>query len=126
MLLLGAGESEDAGLFDHYLGMLLRRVIGLASEANDYFHPLYIAEMVVTQVLMSEKNKFESFIISNIPHLSLVLTTLLANGGAMEQQVKEKLISRIDEEWDAEETLLKREKDSNLELLNEYIQRIRK
>ena len=75
---------------------------------------------------MSEKNKFESFIISNIPHLSLVLTTLLANGGAMEQQVKEKLISRIDEEWDAEETLLKREKDSNLELLNEYIQKIRK
>lgn len=125
MLLLGAGESEDVGLFDLYLGLLLHKVTGQVSVANDYFYPLYIAEMVVTQVLTSEKNKFEAYIINNIPYLNLVFTTLLANDGAMNQPIKELLLSRIDKEWAAEEELLKREKDGNIELINEYIQRIR-
>lgn len=125
MLLLGAGDSENISLFDNYLDLLFHRLAGQASNEKDYFLPLYVAEMVVTQALKSEKNKFESFIIENIPHLGMVLTILSANNGIMDKPIKEMLLSRIYSEWATEEQLMKRDKDPNLEIINKYIQKLR-
>ena len=125
MLLLGAGESEDTESFDNYLGLLFHRMAGQGLNAKDYFLPLYIAELVVTQALTSEKIKFETYIINNIPHLGLVLTILSANDGIMDQPIKEMLQSRIYSEWATEEQLMKREKDPNIEIINKYIQKLR-
>ena len=124
MLLLGAGESKDTESIDKYLGLLFHRIAGLTLHEKDYFLPLYIAELVVTQAMTTVKNKFEEYIINNIPHLGLVLTILSANDGIMDQPIKEMLQSRISTEWAAEEQLLIREKDPNIELINKYIQKI--
>ena len=125
MLLLGAGESEDTESFDNYLGLLFHRMAGQGLNAKDYFLPLYIAELVVTQALTSEKSKFEKYIIENNPHLGMVLTILSANNGEMDQPIKEMLLSRISTEWATEEQLMKREKDLNIEIVNKYIQKLR-
>lgn len=124
ILILGTGESENIESFNKYLGELFFRMTGQLLNEKDYFLPLYIAELVVTQAMTTVKNKFEEYIINNIPHLGLVLTILSANDGAMEQPVKDMLQSRISTEWAAEEQLLIREKDPNIELINKYIQKI--
>lgn len=124
MLLLGAGEKDNIESFEYYLGLLFHRMAGHLSHEKDYFLPLYIAELVVTQALTSEKSKFEKYIIENIPHLGMVLTILSANNGEMDQPIKEMLLSRMSTEWTAEEQLMKREKDPNVEIINKYIQKV--
>ena len=63
-------------------------------------------------------------IIKNIPNLGLVLSILLANQGDLTQPVKSELLERISEEWSVEESLMKQKRDSNLKVLNDYIQKI--
>ena len=125
MLLLGAGEQEDECLFNTYVGFLLQRVLAQAGEAKEYTFPLYISELVVNQALTKSKDGFEIYIINNIPNLSLVLTTLSANQGNLSPHVKEILLERISEEWNIEKTLMIQQKDSNLKVLSDYIQKIK-
>ena len=125
MLLLGAGEKDSIESFEYYLSLLFHRMAGHLSHEKDYFLPIYIAELVVTQALTSEKSKFEKYIIENIPHLGMVLTILSANNGEMDQPIKEMLLSRMSTEWTAEEQLMKREKNPNVEIINKYIQKLR-
>ena len=125
MLLLGTGEEEDDELFNRYVEVLLQRVISQSGDAKEYTLPLYIAELVFTQVLNTRKAEFEEYIINNISNLSIVLTTLLANQGDLIQPVKSLLLERIYKEWDIEESLMKIRKDSNLRILNDYIQMIK-
>jgi len=125
MLLLGAGEQEKEHLFKRYVEILLKRVVAQVVDAKEYTLPLYVSELVVTQILKQSKDDFEIYIINNIPHLSLVLTTLMANQGDLTQPVKNKLLERIAEEWNVEELLMKQKKDSNLKVLNDYIQKIK-
>ena len=124
MLLLGAGEQEKEHLFKRYVETLLKRVVAQAVDAKEYTLPLYVSELVVTQILKQSKDDFEIYIINNIPNLSLVLTTLMANQGDLTHPVKNKLLERIAEEWNVEESLMKQKKDSNLKVLNDYIQKI--
>ena len=124
MLLLGAGEQEKEHLFKKYVKILLKRVVAQVVDAKEYTLPLYVSELVVTQILTQSKDDFEIYIINNIPNLSLVLTTLMANQGDLTQPVKNKLLERIAEEWNVEESLMKQKKDSNLKVLNDYIQKI--
>lgn len=49
----------------------------------------------------------------------------MANQGDLTQPVKNKLLERIAEEWNVEELLMKQKKDSNLKVLNDYIQKIK-
>ena len=79
---------------------------------------------MVTQVLQTEKNRFESYLISNLPHLDMVLITLLPNKGTMEQSVKDLLLQRIDAEWQIESKILRRQHDMNLKVIEEYISQL--
>lgn len=124
MLLLGAGEQEDEDLFHRYLCLLLDRVRCQSQDSREYTMPLYVAELVVTQVLQTEKNRFESYLISNLPHLDMVLITLLPNKGTMEQSVKDLLLQRIDAEWQIESKILRRQHDMNLKVIEEYISQL--
>lgn len=124
MLLLGAGEQEKEHLFKRYVKILLKKVVAQVVDAKEYTLPLYVSELVVTQILKKCKDDFEIYIINNIPNLSLVLTTLMANQGDLTQLVKNELLERIAEEWNVEESLMKQKKDLNLKVLNDYIQKI--
>ena len=124
MLLLGAGEREDEYLFNNYVEFILKRVIAQGGDAKEYMIPLYVAELIFTQVFKKDKADFEITIIKNIPNLGLVLSILLANQGDLTQPVKSELLERISEEWNVEESLMKQKRDSNLKVLNDYIQKI--
>lgn len=125
MLLLGTGEQENEPQFMRYVKILLDRVLAHVGDAKEYILPLYIAELVVTQVLKKRKADFETCIINNIPNLGLVLTTLLANQGDLSLPVKEILFERISEEWDIEKKLMLQKNDSNLNVLNDYVQMVK-
>ena len=125
MLLLGTGEQENESQFMRYVKVLIDRVLANFGGAKEYMLPLYIAELVVTQVLKKRKTDFEICVINNIPNLDLVLTTLLANQGDFSLRVKEILSKRILEEWDIEKKLMLQKKDSNLNMLNDYVQMVK-
>ena len=121
VLLLGAGEHDNSDLFTKVVDLLFLRMEQTNYAMDDFLLPLYIAELVVLQVLTEEKDGFESRLILNHPYLEFVLRALIPNEGKMSGDNISMLQNRISQEWSVEKALLQQKRTNNLKELEKYV-----
>ena len=122
MLLLSLEESKDESLFDKYVDVLYRDTrFSVDSMIDDVFAPYYVAELLVSQVMLGKKDVFEKRLIADIPYLVFVIRVLSGNQGVMSEGVKELLGNRIRREWELERKILARNKMSKLDFCDEFV-----
>lgn len=91
-----------------------------------YFHPLYLAEIIATQILPEVKDKFESALIETSSRISIVLRILTANGGNMVTENKRALLARVGKDWESEASHIKQQDNRLYKCLEEYISKIKR
>lgn len=94
-------------------------------HSNEVVLPLYVGELVVSQVLKEAKRDYEMNLIHRIPYLQLVLRVMSANEGDMEKAVKDSLLRRIYTEWEYEKNIMETYDKKLLAFLDEYVNKIR-
>ena len=121
IMLLMAEETEDVDYYRATTDILLKLVSFDKSLFNEYyFLPLYIAELIVVQVLKGEKNAFENYLITRACNLHHVLRILLANNGKLSEDNKNLLKNRVEAEWQYEKSLAQQYKQPT-DYLEEYL-----
>lgn len=125
VLLLQIENSHNEGLLRKIYNWIIDRTIFDNSlYADYYFSPLYIADLIVNQVLTDEKDAFERIVIENIPQLTLVIRLIAENNGEMSKNNRELLRHRIENEWNYERLLLDKNNKNQNEFLEKYVQEI--
>lgn len=121
IMVLMAEETEDVDYYRATTDILLKLVSFDKSLFNEYyFLPLYIAELIVVQVLKGEKNAFENYLITRACNLHHVLRILLANNGKLSEDNKNLLKNRVEAEWQYEKSLAQQYKQPT-DYLEEYL-----
>lgn len=121
VLLLGAGEHDNSDMFTKVVDLLFLRMEQTNYAMDDFLLPLYIAELVVLQVMTKEKDRFESRLILNHPYLEYVIRALIPNEGKMSGDNISMLQNRISQEWSVEKALLQQKRTNNLKELEKYV-----
>ena len=123
IMVLMAEETEDVDYFRKTTGILLKLASFEKSLFNEYyFSPLYIAELIVVQVLKGEKNAFENYLITRACNLHYVLRILLANNGELSDENKKLLKNRVEAEWQCEKSMAQQYKQPT-DYLEEYLKK---
>lgn len=127
MLLMSLEENGDDNRFKQYVDTLFRdSKDALESLSDDVFTPFYVAELLVSQVMLGGKDVFEKRVIEEIPYLVYVIRVLTGNDGVMSAEIKLLLKERIKNEWETERHLLNQQKKGNLKFFDEYVKEIMK
>ena len=92
---------------------------------SDVFTPYYVAEMLVSQVMTSEKDAFEGRLINEVPYLVFVFRVLSANEGTMSEEVRKQLSERIANDWETERKLLSQYKFVNHRFYDEFVEKVK-
>ena len=123
IMVLMAEETGDVDYFRKITGILLKLASFEKSLFNEYyFLPLYIAELIVVQVLKGEKNAFENCLITRACNLYHVLRILLANNGVLSDDNIKLLKNRVEVEWQYEKSLAQQYKQPT-DYLEEYLKK---
>lgn len=123
VLLLQIETSEDKDRFHELLDLLYKYAQnGSMMQEDQFFIPFYIAELIASQVIKDEKDKFEKKLITSYPQLPFVLRILTANGGEMSDEVKDSLKKRVDLEWQWEKKLMIQRKNQMWKVLEKYVE----
>lgn len=123
IMVLMAEETEDVDYFRKTTGILLKLASFEKSLYNKYyFLPLYIAELIVVQVLNGEKNAFENYLITRASNLHHVLRILLVNNGVLSDDNIKLLKNRVEAEWQYEKSLAQQFKQPT-DYLEEYLKK---
>lgn len=126
MLLLSLEENSDTDLFHAYVDMLFKDTrFGVNSLTDDVFTPYYVAEMLVSQVMTSEKDAFEGRLINEVPYLVFVFRVLSANEGTMSEEVRKQLSERIANDWETERKLLSQYNFVNHRFYDEFVEKVK-
>ena len=126
MLILSLEENNDPGLFRKYIDVLISETSrSIDSMTDDVFTPFYVAEMLVTQAMKSEKDWYEKRLINDIPYLVFVIRVLTANQGEMSSDVKSVFRNRVNQEWVVERELLRQYKRVNLKFYDDFLEMCR-
>lgn len=125
ILLLSLEENSDTDLFHAYVDILFKDTrFGVNSLTDDVFTPYYVAEMLVSQVMTSEKDSFESRLINEVPYLVFVFRVLSANEGTMSEEVRKQLSERVANDWETERKLLSQYKSVNHRFYDEFVEKV--
>ena len=125
VLMLELEESKNQETLRYLYNWIIdSTILDNNSIRDDYFSPLYIAELIVTQVLPDEKDAFESAVINNIPNLALVLRIIAENRGVMSSENRKALSTRITDEWNLEKMLFNKTNQKQLEFLEKYVNQL--
>lgn len=107
-----------------YNWIIDRTIFNNSMYADYYFSPLYIADLIVNQVIPDEKDSFEMAIIESIPQLTLVIRLIAENNGKMSEKNTSLLKHRIKNEWNFERMLLDKNNKMKNDFLEKYVQEI--
>ena len=118
-LLLMGGETNNQDLFNKVVSQMIEYCDDTLSSNDAYFLPLYIGEIVVSQIFMDRKDEYECAVIDNVERISLTLRALSANAGIVSDKVKQKLKNKK-EEWDKEFKILSSYDKRQADFLNDY------
>lgn len=118
-LILMGGETNNPSLFNKVVSQMFEYCNEPLSSNDAYFLPLYIGEIVVSQIFLDSKDEYECNVIDKIERISLTLRALSANAGAVSDQVKEKLKNK-NEQWDKEFKILSSYDKRQADFLNNY------
>lgn len=125
VLSLQIENSHNNGMLREIYNWIIDRTIFDSSiYADNYFSPLYIADLIVNQVLTEEKDAFEMAVIKNIPQLTLVIRLIAENNGEMSETNISLLKHRIGKEWNIERMLLDKNNKKQNDFLEKYVQEI--
>ncbi|MDE6631382.1 MAG: hypothetical protein K2K23_00115, partial [Muribaculaceae bacterium] len=92
-------------------------------DRGNFFISLYIAELIVSQVIPEYKDWFELKLINEYCDLVEVLRIMSANNGAFSDKVKAALKRRVDREWKLEKEIKGSYNKEMLEFLDEFLHR---
>lgn len=126
VLMLQAEKDEDSSLLDRVLCFILSLPAEDIEGPNDsYFMPLYIGEMVVSQLILQFKDEYEFKILDSCCPVVMIIRIFTANKGELSEGVKQKLLCLIDEKWEHDSKSLSRFDKKMYEYLQEYIEKVR-
>lgn len=122
VLILANEEKEESGWLQDAL-CYLNVVNDGGFDQEFFFIPYYLGEMIVSQVMTSEKDAYEQMLITDVNNLTMVLRVLSANNGVLSDDNKILLRERVEREWKLEKQLNLQRKQPHLEFLEEYLKK---
>ena len=126
MMMLQSENKEDSTIIQSISEFIYNTpIIDQSLNNNYYFLPLYIGEMVVTQVITSYKDNYEARLIESNFSLIMILRILTANEGKLSKDNRTLLMKRIGNSWEKECQYLTRFDKGLQEHLQKYIEKIR-
>lgn len=123
VLILASEEIEENKWFQEALRYLNIVNDGGFNQEN-FFTPYYLAEMIVSQVLTSEKDDYERMLIYYMNNLPMVLRILSANNGVMSNDNKALLGARVKREWELEKQLSSQRHQPHQDFLEDYLKKV--
>lgn len=125
MLMLRAEHTKEESVLREILEFIYRIPIKEVSLTNNYyFLPLYIGEMIVTQVIPSFKDEYEADLIASKFSLTMILRVLTANKGQLSHDNTDILMKRVSCCWDKECQHLTRFDKELLKHLQHYLEKV--
>lgn len=103
-------------LVEYVLNLVL-----ISHDSGKFFEPLYIVELMVSQVLLECKDWFEMKLIKEHSNLLEVLRIFSANKGIFSDEVKSELTQRIKKEWTYEKEITAVYNKNIISYLDHYI-----
>lgn len=121
VLMLRLEETQNEEDFKSLVEILIR-VASQSFDKGDFFIPMYIGELIVSQVLTNDKDWYELKLINEYCDLVEVLRILCGNNGEFSDEVKAALTTRLEKEWLYEKEIKSSYNQNVISFLEDFMQ----